>query len=584
MTKNHYRHHRHRRRPSRGIKNVSNVSCHLACAVQIVVNAIPPIRRTLENMSCLSSLPLQEIAERVATTTTTTTNTGDDGNSIDPTLTGIIQELLDFMTSSDSTEGTPSIDHDAWDPSKLYRYLRQVDDTIDAYNVGDSSSSLSKLLRVLSKVSSSWNELLKLSVWNGQTRQLLIGTKRLSEKKSIRRIKQQSKAKQMTCPLVIKVPPPSSCSCSCSRSRSSETSFVSLHDCITAMFEPQIVRGEYPWDSQSPEAYTERQLDDNYSRMEKEDCCSECVSSYDTWTTTKQVQFEEIPRVWLLHLERPDWRRQQQQQQQQQHVDMKNVGDDNSFDGEKSKEFIKINVPIQLDLTNFATSDDKKLSQSSKTKTSLTLTGAIIQVRYLDDDEDLGDVDHCTAYPNDHANDDEGHCFTILRNNKDDDDDDDNDKNDRSSTASSNWMKLDDGKQVSMISEERALDLIGGCITKTSAEGRRRTFSFASLLVYSRESHHHNDDNDDDDDDWNQCIDSISEFWKIVLDKNDEVHRKEMASVGRRLKVKWAKEKYYSGTVTSYDPMTGKHQVTYDDGDIRTYCLAKKTILWIEED
>ena len=576
MMENHFHHHRcrhrhhHRRRPSRGIKNVSHVSCHLACAVQIVVNAMPPIRRSLEKMSCLSSLPSQEVAKTVATTTTmTTTIGGDDGNSIDPTLTRIIQELLDFMTSSDNTEDNPSIDDDdAWDPSKLYRYLHQADDTIDAYNVGDSSSSLSKLLRVLSKVSSGWDELLKFSVWNGQTRQVLIGTKRLSEKQYIRRFKRQSKTKQMACPLVIKVP--SSSSSLSSSLSSNETKTVSLNDCITAMVEPQIVQGEYPWENQSPETYTEQQLDDDDDDDSRMGDCTETVSSsYDTWTTTKQVQFEEIPRVWLLHLERPDW-----QQQQQQPVGMKNEGDDNSCYGEKSEDFIKINVPIQLDLTNFATSDDKKLTQSSKAKSFLTLTGAIIQVRYFDDDDD--DEDHGRAYPNDDTNDDEGHCFTILRNSKDDDD---NDNDDRTSIMSSNWMKLDDGKQVSMISEERALDLIGGCVTKTSTEGRRRTFSFASLLVYSREAYHHNGD-----DDWSQCIDSISESWKIVLGKNDEVHRKEVALVGRRLKVKWAKEKYYSGTVTSYDPMTGKHRVTYDDGDIRAYCLAKKTIAWIDED
>jgi hypothetical protein len=37
--------------------------------------------------------------------------------------------------------------------------------------------------------------------------------------------------------------------------------------------------------------------------------------------------------------------------------------------------------------------------------------------------------------------------------------------------------------------------------------------------------------------------------------------------VGRRIKVRWTKNEVYEGTIEGFDESTGKHQVTYDDGD-----------------
>lgn len=50
--------------------------------------------------------------------------------------------------------------------------------------------------------------------------------------------------------------------------------------------------------------------------------------------------------------------------------------------------------------------------------------------------------------------------------------------------------------------------------------------------------------------------------------------------VGRRLRVRWSKGKFYSGIISKYDETTGKHTIEYDDGDIREYKLSKKTIEW----
>ena len=54
------------------------------------------------------------------------------------------------------------------------------------------------------------------------------------------------------------------------------------------------------------------------------------------------------------------------------------------------------------------------------------------------------------------------------------------------------------------------------------------------------------------------------------------------AIVGRRLRVRWAKGKFYAGMIVSYDNSSGKHRIKYDDGDEKEYILAKKTIEWLE--
>ena len=52
--------------------------------------------------------------------------------------------------------------------------------------------------------------------------------------------------------------------------------------------------------------------------------------------------------------------------------------------------------------------------------------------------------------------------------------------------------------------------------------------------------------------------------------------------VGRRLRVQWKGGVYYSGQVTGFDTDTGKHTVTYEDGDVREYRLSQKTWEWID--
>ena len=44
--------------------------------------------------------------------------------------------------------------------------------------------------------------------------------------------------------------------------------------------------------------------------------------------------------------------------------------------------------------------------------------------------------------------------------------------------------------------------------------------------------------------------------------------------VGLRIAVRWKRNAVYEGLIDRYDPNTGKHHVTYDDGDQKEYNLA----------
>jgi hypothetical protein len=46
--------------------------------------------------------------------------------------------------------------------------------------------------------------------------------------------------------------------------------------------------------------------------------------------------------------------------------------------------------------------------------------------------------------------------------------------------------------------------------------------------------------------------------------------------IGKRINVKWNKERIYSGRVISYDPKNQVHIVNYDDGEIKTYDMCRK--------
>ncbi|KAJ0412112.1 hypothetical protein ATCC90586_004032 [Pythium insidiosum] len=53
--------------------------------------------------------------------------------------------------------------------------------------------------------------------------------------------------------------------------------------------------------------------------------------------------------------------------------------------------------------------------------------------------------------------------------------------------------------------------------------------------------------------------------------------------VGKRVRVKWAKEKWYEGVVERFDEATYEHFVVYDDGDKRNYRMSDKVFYVVEQ-
>jgi hypothetical protein len=46
--------------------------------------------------------------------------------------------------------------------------------------------------------------------------------------------------------------------------------------------------------------------------------------------------------------------------------------------------------------------------------------------------------------------------------------------------------------------------------------------------------------------------------------------------VKTRVEIEWTGDRWYSGTIAAYSPLSGKHHVHYDDGDKRWYAMASK--------
>lgn len=126
------------------------------------------------------------------------------------------------------------------------------------------------------------------------------------------------------------------------------------------------------------------------------------------------------------------------------------------------------------------------------------------------------------------------------------------------------WVLVDDSS-VTHLSEETCLSLLAGCETSLSKNG---TYMQACLLAYEHK----------------EVAKDIESMIKDVTGQADDVVQRGESLVGRRLKVLWKKERYYEGVVASFEHGTGKHTICYDDGDIRTYNLSKKTIQWLDKE
>jgi hypothetical protein len=514
----------------RGIDNLSHVSCHVSCAIQMLCHAVPPIR-----------LLLRCILEEHKNHCDNETEAADERRLTVPNTHNVFwNELLDFVGSQqqeainnnndineDSTTQLPS-----WNPRRLYTYLKHCHG-MDYEQVGDPSTTLMKLLHILRP---SMGNLLEHSVWEGQTRQVLEGYKRLSEKEEEYLLRTKpGKIKAMSCPMVLRRPPSTS-------SMESGNACTSVPDLIKSVTDiPQVVSGtEYPWDSLAPDTFTEESVVMVDVDAIRRCCCcptdaattTTCNNNNNTWITTKRIEIHRIPCVWLLHIERPP-PHDIMQQMQSPTTD--------------ASPMLYVKVPLELETTTTLHHVD------NNSLPKLSLQGAILQVvEEVDSDDD-----------NLQEDDVEVHSVVLL-------------KSPQQQQQQQQWTLMDDDR-CQVVSEDRAMKLLEGTIQEHRNDGQNsssssgKTYFGATLLVYSVP--------EEQQDDWKELTQSIQrQMLKIPLDSNAEEHL-----VGRRLKIKWAKDKFYAGVVIKYDAASGKHQVLYDDGDLREYVLSKKTVEWIDQ-
>ena len=132
------------------------------------------------------------------------------------------------------------------------------------------------------------------------------------------------------------------------------------------------------------------------------------------------------------------------------------------------------------------------------------------------------------------------------------------------------WYLIDDDK-VHRLDKQIVPAVLSGRASLSQISG----VLSATLLVY-RQCHNGKNDRIE--------IELLGDLERALDDETAQHEHAQQSLVGRRLKIRWAKGKFYSGLVQAYDPVTNKHTVLYDDNDVREYLLHKKVVQWIDEE
>eukprot|EP00977_Amphora_coffeiformis_P007279 scaffold1581_cov169-Amphora_coffeaeformis.AAC.15 len=228
-----------------------------------------------------------------------------------------------------------------------------------------------------------------------------------------------------------------------------------------------------------------------------------------------------------------------------------------SHDGKKNEEWqntrqlsIRALPPFWLvHVDHFASIDGRVQSQQRSCGIPLRLDAATLC--QLDNSADqeyrlVGAILHLSNQDARKEEEEDGHYVSIVKSDE---------------FSSEEWVLVDDSS-TTLVTEETCLNLLAGCETNLSENG---TFMQACLLVYENVKA-------------STVIEPmIQDLWGQV----EEARQQGKAVIGRRLKVLWGKGRFYEGVVASFDHRTGKHVIRYDDGDVRSYNLSKKTIEWL---
>lgn len=248
------------------------------------------------------------------------------------------------------------------------------------------------------------------------------------------------------------------------------------------------------------------------------------------WETTKALRLLRFPQHLFLHLERFEHCNGKLSLLQQ----------DNP-----------LGIPMELQDWNDTHHQDNKHSSPPRRR---CLCGAMVHVEDKDEGEEESEG---------------GHYVVLVRcDNKKD-----------------NWVLLDDDRVQPLVhDDERVIDFLSG---RQSLPELPNTTCAATLVVYNISSSNGDGDNvvENSTKHEDDRLDSlVLRLREQLLEESNVQMQKNEALIGRRLRVRWARGKYYAGVVSAFDDETGYHTVRYDDGDVRDYLLQQKTIEWIDDD
>lgn len=425
----------------RGISNTTGTACHLSSALLILCHGLVPLRRALVHYSKTSA-----------------------ANAWFQQLGAFLDELSKDCDNDDN--------HDPVDPTRFYQSLKK-EIGIEAHELGDAVTALLKLLQNVRQGIPSLEPLLQATLDMGRVHSVMTGRQVQKSGNGDSEISKRSKAtksRPTSCPFSL----PGDCE--------------SIEAAMQAALAPQPLQG-YRWTAGS--------FDE--TRVPVTNPSDLIDLKQDEWNTTKTLQLDVAPNLWMMYLNRF-------------HV---------QHDGQKLAIGTSTRVPETLKLDDIG----------SPAQHDFKLLGGILHVTD-DDDVEVDDEEG-------------GHYVAIVRHGED------------------SWYLVDDAN-ITELSEETALQLLSGDENTVTSRG---SYMQGLLLVYTQ-----------------NVTDATTE--KILADFVEELTKSSVDwtrpkdLVGLPLRIKWAKAKFYPGTVASYNEETGKHQVRYADGDVREYNLRQKTIEW----
>lgn len=510
----------------RGIENVTGVGCHLSSAIVVLCYALVPLRNAL--------LHILECHERAFLLRAQQSGNSEAGcvqrqQVVDPAHSGLVElaKLLQKMSASTDDEGSTAVD-----PTRVYK---SFESQCNPYQLGDSTRALSMLLQKIRSLflvsgtpaeNENSDEKIAEAQRNFQSlyKYLLEGTmqQELVGKRTLGTTAEAGKKGSIEVRRKRKQIP---LTCPFPLDGSSDSVSSAIHEAT----QPIGLRG-YNWEGASDGYETWSELPDDTANA-----TSASESDYDAdassdWETTKQISFGTLPSFLLFHLRRFSL-----------------------VDGRLEASENVVDVPLRINIggTNTETRDENVTSKPVQKLQAYKLVGGILHA----DEGDKEDLDY-----------EGGHYVAVCRLNDD-------------TVNDSTWCLFNDEK-VTVLTQSVAMDVLAG---RPNAMPDRPCMR-GTLLVYLKES----------GDGYSNTLKTLEERFQESLSCMAEEGATFFPTkpiptgqtsqpedlVGNRLRIRWAKGKFYAGKVISYNETTGKHCVEYDDGDIREYKLHKKTIQW----